>query len=51
MRCRPTILVRGAQDSLLQAAWAGRLFAIEFDVVCEKLFAGTSTNYDMVFGS
>jgi hypothetical protein len=51
MRCRWTILVRGVQDSLLQAAWAARSFAIEFDAVCEKLFAGTNTNCDKAFGS
>jgi hypothetical protein len=51
MRCRWTILVRGVQDSLPQPDWAVRSFAIAFDVVCEKLFAGTSTNYDKASGS
>jgi hypothetical protein len=45
------MLVRGVQDSLLQAVWVARSFAIAFDVVYGKLFAGTSTNYDKAFGS
>ena len=49
MRCRWRIPVRGVQDSLLQAASAARSFAIAFGVVCEKLFAGTSTNCDKAF--
>jgi len=51
MRCRWRIQVHFVQDSLLQAASAERSFAIEFGVVCEKLFAGTSTNCDKAFGS
>jgi hypothetical protein len=51
MRCRWRIVAPGVQDSLLQAAWAGRLFAIAFDVVYAKLFAGTSTSCDKAFGS
>jgi hypothetical protein len=51
MRCRRRILVRGVQDSLLQPAWAARSFAIAFDVVCEKLFGGTSMKCDKAFGS
>ena len=51
MQCRWTILVRGVQDSLLQAAWAAQSFAIAFGVVYEKLFAGTNTNFDKAFGS
>jgi hypothetical protein len=51
MRCRWRILVRGVQGSLLQAVWVARSFAIVFDVVCEKLFAGTSMSFGKIFGS
>jgi hypothetical protein len=51
MRCRWRILVYGAQDSLLQAAWVAQSFAIAFDVAYEKLFVGTSTTCDKAFGS
>jgi hypothetical protein len=50
MRCRQRILVRGVQDSLLQPGWVAQSFEIAFDVVCAKLFAGTSTNCDKTFG-
>jgi demethoxyubiquinone hydroxylase (CLK1/Coq7/Cat5 family) len=50
MQCRWRILIRGVQDSLLQAVWAARSFAIGFGAVCERLFAGTSTNYGKAFG-
>ena len=51
MRWRWRIVVCGAQDSLLQAAWAAQSFAIAFGVAYEKLFAGTNTNCDKAFGS
>src|SRR5215468_374186 len=51
MRCRLRILVRGVQGSSLQVALALRLFAIAFDGVYAKLFAGTSATCDKVFGS
>jgi len=51
MRWRWRIVICGVQDLLLQAAWAAPSFGIASDVVCEKLFAGTSTNCDKAFGS
>jgi hypothetical protein len=51
MRCRWRILVRGVQGSSLQVALAARSFAIAFDGVYAKLFAGTSPSCDKVFGS
>jgi len=46
MRCRWRILVCGVQGSSLQVALAARSFAIAFDGVYAKLFAGTSTSCD-----
>lgn len=44
-------MVHGVRDSLLQVGWEAQSFVIVFDVVCAKLFAGTSTHWDKAFGS